>query len=111
MIDFYKEVGQKINALRKKKKMSQKELAEKLGKGSATYVNLVESGKRKVSVRSLVKIAKALDVTLNAFLDEHYTALDTDQLLRLALVSDEKITSAQREIIIDFINFLRTKND
>lgn len=50
----------KIAAMRKKKNMQQKELAEMVGIGNEWLCN-VEKGKRRPSMTLLYKIAEALD--------------------------------------------------
>lgn len=107
---FYEKIGRKIQELRKEKKMSQKELAQKIGKTSATYINLIESGKRKVSLFGLNKICKALSVSLNHFLDENYDQLNASELIEVALISMKHISSHERKVILDFIHFLEEKN-
>lgn len=108
-MEFYRKVGKKIQDTRRAQKMSQKELAEKMGKGSATYINLIESGKRKVSLESMTKIAKALGTTLNTFLDENYKEMNPHDLLELALISDTELHRAQRKMIMEFVEFIRKR--
>lgn len=108
---FYINIGKIIQRIRKDRKMSQSELAEVLGKQSATYVNLIESGKRKVSLESLMHISKALKVPLNTFLDKDYKSLDSDALLELALISDFDLKSVDKKLVLDFVHFLRSRNN
>lgn len=106
---FYQDIGEKISNIRKEKGYSQNLLANKIGKKSASYINLIENGRRRVSLQGLVKIAAALNVTLNTFLEESYEAMDTNSLLNLALISDPELNPEQRALIIEFIDFLRSK--
>jgi len=108
---FYEEMGKKIQNLRKERGLSQKELAKAIGKNTASYITLIETGKRRVSLHSLTKLADALKVSLNAFFDKNYEAMDSDSLLNLALISDPNLTPDQRESILDFVKFLRTRNE
>jgi len=53
--------GKKMQETRKRKGVTQEELAEKLSM-HRTYIGLMERGERNPTIRSLYKIAKALDV-------------------------------------------------
>jgi len=54
--------GEKLRKLRKKKGLSQKELAEKLGYSSNSYISDIEKGLFLPSKEKLKKIAKVLKV-------------------------------------------------
>ncbi len=56
-------LGKRIKELRLQKKISQTEIAYRCGFDKSNY-NTIESGKRNPTVVSLLKIAKALDVSL-----------------------------------------------
>jgi len=59
-----KEAGKRIKALRKAKKMTQEQLAERLGK-SDVAIRMMESGKTGSSVTTLIGLAIALDTTID----------------------------------------------
>ncbi|XWN36277.1 MAG: helix-turn-helix transcriptional regulator [Balneola sp.] len=59
-------IGLTIRELRTKKNYSQEKLAE-LSSLDMTYISLVETSKRNITVKSLLKICKALDVKLTDF--------------------------------------------
>ena len=58
-----KQLGQRIRALRNRKKLTQEQIAEIAGLNPKYWSDL-ELGNETVSVRNLTKIAKALDVPL-----------------------------------------------
>ncbi len=60
--------GQRLKTLRKKRKLTQAKLAEKLDV-STNFVGMVERGKRNTTIDKLFKIADALDVTLAQFFE------------------------------------------
>ena len=60
---LYNKLGERIEKLRKEKKLTQEELAEKAGLHRAYFWD-VESG-RNISIKTAYKIAKALDVNLS----------------------------------------------
>lgn len=53
--------GRRIRRVRKQKELTQEELADKTGL-SQTTIGLLEVGKRRVSLKTLQKIASALGV-------------------------------------------------
>lgn len=58
-----KRFGEKVLYFRKKKKLSQEELAE-LANLHRTYIGQIESGKRNIALKNVEKIAKALGVSV-----------------------------------------------
>lgn len=61
-------LGAKIRSLRKRNKMAQAELAERIGI-SASYLNLMEHDKRPVTAPVILKVAELFDVDLKSFND------------------------------------------
>lgn len=62
-------MGNKITYYRRKLGMTQGELAKKVGV-DRTHINKIENGKKQMSMKLVVRIAKALNVTPNdIFLD------------------------------------------
>lgn len=64
---LFKKLGERIEFLRKKKKMTQEELAEKSGLHRAYFWD-IENG-RNISIKTAYKIAQALGVTLSELFD------------------------------------------
>ena len=58
------QIGHKIKARRRKLGISQVNLSEKLSI-SPSYLNLIESGKRKISVDLLLKLTNELDIEIS----------------------------------------------
>ena len=65
MVNINKELGKKIRELRKKKELTQEDLAYKAGL-DYSYINQIENGKRNPSMEAVEKIAKALGVKVQA---------------------------------------------
>ena len=59
--------GSRIRNLRKKRGLTQEQLAERLSL-SPTHLSNIETGTTRVSLSSIVKIANALDVTVDDLL-------------------------------------------
>lgn len=57
------EIANRIRRLRKKKELTQEQLAEKVHV-STTHIGLVETGKRRASLKTLQRIASALGIKL-----------------------------------------------
>ena len=60
----YHSIGQRIRHFRKAKRITQEELAFRIGT-SAAYVSNIESGKKKPSLQKLTEIAEVLEITIN----------------------------------------------
>lgn len=58
------EIGDRIHDLRKKRKLTQEQLSEKL-EISTVYLSLIENGTRKCSLDLIIRIATFFDVSLD----------------------------------------------
>jgi len=67
MNDILKYIGKKITSLRKSRGMTQEELGDKAGL-HWTYIGGVERGEKNLTIKSLEKIARALNVSLKDLL-------------------------------------------
>ena len=63
----YQQIGQQIRAVRLRRKMPQAQLAEAADL-SVPYISHVERGKKRVSLDALLRISRALDVTVDQLL-------------------------------------------
>lgn len=64
----YHLIGARIQEIRISKNLSQSDLAE-LTKLSISYISMLENGKRRASIESLVMIADSLEVTVDELLN------------------------------------------
>jgi transcriptional regulator with XRE-family HTH domain len=60
--------GEKVKAIRKSQNVSQEKLAE-LAELDRTYISDIENGKRNVSIETVFKIAKALEMPMISFFE------------------------------------------
>ena len=69
MEDIYRQVGDSVRARRAQLGWTQEELGEASGL-HPSYIGQIERGDKKVSLRTLAMLAKALGATLGELLDE-----------------------------------------
>ena len=77
----YKLVGQRIRAIRKKRGMTQERLAE-LAEISPQHCSGIETGAAKVSLPALVKIANALNASMDELLLDSMSAVEKPSLMK-----------------------------
>ena len=63
----YLAIGQRIRAARKKKHLSQEQLAEKANVGT-THISHIETGNTKLSIKTFIEIANVLNASPNELL-------------------------------------------
>ena len=68
----FKQIGQRVKEIRCVKGLSQAELAEQIDM-SVSYISLIETAAKKASLSTLVLIANALGVTVDALLNGNQT--------------------------------------
>ena len=66
--EFLEKLGLNIKLERVRKRLTQEDLAELVG-CDRSYISLVERGKQNPSITKFIKISKALEVEIKAFLD------------------------------------------
>ena len=84
----YAEIGQRIKKYRKKKNLSQEQLAEKVNI-SPTHMSHIETGATKLSLQVLVDLAQALDTSTDSLLFEP-TVMSRQALADAVMKSDER---------------------
>lgn len=107
----YGRLGKRISELRKQRKLSQSQLAE-LANVTDSYISHIETGRKKASLESLVKIAAALDVTLDRILLGNQPNDLKNYLPELEALM-ESCTPYERAVIYDMVKSVReslTKN-
>ena len=95
----YTILGERIRKLRKERGLSQSRLAE-LSNLAVPYISHIETARKKASLDSLVRIAEALDVTVDELLCGNQTANSYEFYSDLSqLLSD--CSPAERQIILE----------
>lgn len=106
-------IGEGIRELRKAKELSQEELADQASM-HYTYIGKVERGEKNLSLESLVKITKVLDISLGEFFNlvDPKIVADSDVLSQLIdLLKDRSLEEQSKyfEIIKTFTELLDRK--
>lgn len=101
-------VGNQIKKQRKLKKLTQEQLAEKVGL-SRNYISFLERGIKAPRLETLINIANALGVSANTLLID---VLEYDDKLQSIHISKEIecLSSKDKEIIYGVINVLKNAN-
>lgn len=104
MINYYT-IGQRVKEARKKKHLSQADLAEAVEK-STSYISYMETGLKCMSLETLVGIANALDVSADYILADcintHENVCENEFAEQI-----KECTLYESRIIIDMVKALR----
>ncbi|MCH1974158.1 helix-turn-helix domain-containing protein [Muricomes sp. OA1] len=112
-------VGSRIKGIRQNKKITQKELAEKLGI-SQTAIALWESGNRSVSLNAIDDIAGCLgvsagyllfgDLDINDEISQKKVEDDSKEFTTIAAhLGADELTEAELEDVKNYIEFVKSK--
>lgn len=104
-------IGQRIAELRKQKNLSQGELADLAGT-TREQISRYENDKRMPDFHSIVKLAKALDVSVNSILSgPEADKIITEEDIRFALSDGDKpITPAQYAEVLNFARYIQERD-
>lgn len=94
-----KELGKKIKEIRKSKKLTQAELAWRTGL-TPNFIGLIERGKKRPSLETLIKIGKALEVSPSVFFEDFRYHFPEEDILIKRISSLLKETSEQNKKVI-----------
>jgi transcriptional regulator with XRE-family HTH domain len=92
-------IGLRIKESRLQKQISQAELAERIDL-SASYISHIETAKKQASLESLVRIANALEVTVDHMLNGDQTSDPAEYRIDLVQLL-EGCTSYEKRIIYE----------
>ena len=106
----FKIIGKRIKYYRTKENLSQMDLAE-FADLSVPYISFIETGKKKVSLISLLKIAAALNITPNHILTD-YIVHSEDTIATEITTLLKECNSEERfflhEMLLSIMRCLRT---
>lgn len=103
-----KTIGENIKRLREKIGLSQEELAQSVGKQTATYIAFIEKGERNITTVDLMAIAKQLGTTVASLVGEDKIKSTT---FKEALRSSKDVNASDRKKMEDFFDYLKSKKD
>lgn len=92
-------IGQRIKESRLCKRISQAELAEQIDM-SVSYISQIETAKKQASLESLVRIANALEITVDHMLNGNQTSDPAEYQSDLIQLL-EGCTSCEKRIIYE----------
>lgn len=102
----YVRIGRRISEFRRAKKLSQFQLAE-LAEVTDSYISHIETGRKKPSLESLVRIASALGITLDRILLGNQVADLKDYLPEIRNLMKD-CSPYEKAVILDMVKSLKS---
>jgi len=106
--DTRKKIGENIRSRREAMGLSQEQLAQSVGKQTATYIAFIEKGERNITTVDLMSIAKQLGTSVASLIGEEKVKNPT---FKDALRSSKDLTKSDRDKIEDFYNYIKNKKN
>lgn len=106
-MDYYR-IGQRIRKYRKAQKLSQEQLAERIGI-SVTHMSHIETGNTKLSLQVFYDISNALNVCADDLLSDTLTNSKKHRKEILDII--DSCTPQQTRIITDMIKCMKSTLD
>ena len=103
-----KTIGENIKKLREKLGLSQSELAQSIGKQTATYIAFIEKGERNITTVDLMSIAKQLGTTVAGLIGEEKNKTTT---FKEALRASKDLTKSDRDKIEHYFDYIKSEKD
>ena len=102
--DFLREMGQRIMVRRKSLRMTQEELAEKLGVSTQMISNL-ELGKKAIRPDNLAKVCSVLELSADFILTGANTKTAVDDVAGKLI----QLTPEELQMVRDMIDYMNSK--
>lgn len=103
-IDFLKEMGQRIMVRRKSLRMTQEELAERLGVSTQMISNL-ELGKKAIRPENLAKVCEVLGLSADFVLTGTSTKTSVDTIAEKLI----QLTPEELKMVHDMIDYMNNR--
>ena len=103
--EFLKTMGQRIMVRRKSLRMTQEELAEKLGVSTQMISNL-ELGKKAIRPDNLAKVCEALELSADFVL----TGTNTKTAVDIVAEKLVHLTAEELQMVSNMIDYMNSKN-
>lgn len=102
--EFLKEMGQRIMIRRKALRMTQEELAERLGVSTQMISNL-ELGKKAIRPENLVRVCEVLELSANFVLTGSNTKTAVDAVAEKLT----QLTAEELQMVSDMIDYMNRR--
>ena len=102
--DFLKEMGQRIMVRRKSLRMTQEEMADKLGV-SAQMISNLELGKKAIRPENLAKVCEVLSLSADFVL----TGTNTKTAVDAVAAKLTQLTAEELQMVSDMIDYMNKK--
>ena len=102
--DFLKEMGQRITVRRKSLRMTQDEMAEKLGV-SAQMISNLELGKKAIRPENLARVCDVLGLSADFIL----TGTNTKTAVDAVAEKLTQLTAEELQMVSDMIDYMNKK--
>ena len=102
--EFLKEMGQRIMVRRKSLRMTQEELAEKLGVSTQMISNL-ELGKKAIRPENLAKVCSVLELSADFILTGTNTKTAVDAVAEKLI----QMTAEELQMVNEMIDYMNSK--
>lgn len=102
----YAAIGRRIRSARKKAKLTQEQLAEKIDV-TPQHVSAIETGKTKLSLPALIRISKAVNVSLDFLVYDEIPYLIEQYDLDAKEILDSCSTAIERQYLLDTMRLLQ----
>ena len=102
----YQLIGKRIKVRREQIQMTQMELAE-ITDLSVPYISYIETGKKKLSLGTLIRIANALSISPNELLIDHLSII-SEYAETEFLTSLMDCTDKEKQFMIDILTSVKS---
>lgn len=102
----YAAIGKRIRSARKKAKLTQEQLAEAIDV-TPQHVSAIETGKTKLSLPTLIRISKAVNVSLDFLVYDEIPYLIEQYDLDAKEILDSCSTAIERQYLLDTMRLLQ----
>lgn len=110
MSDIAKLIGERIRNLRKERGWSQEELSHRANIGTS-YMGAIERGEVSITIDSLEKITRALDITFEDLFRYLQPSTENKGNTTLALLLNKlnKLSIDNQKFVLDFVDLLSNR--
>ena len=106
---FFEQIGRRIRDIRKKKKLTQEELAWKVNK-SLNFIGQRERGTKKPSIQTLKKIADALEVPIGSFFEDiEYNPPEEDVMIKKINLLLKEASPEEKKVVYQIVKAIFRK--